>query len=271
MTLQVDLYDGHYSNLEAETYQEIRNETYGEDLGQASWITVEECDRFCGWLHLQPSAQVLEVACGSGGFSAYITQKYDVEVTGVDINQEGINAATERAQREGLTAKLHFQVADASKRLPFPGASFDAVFCNDSINHLPNRLQVLKDWFRLLKPGGRLVYTDPILVTGQLSNEEMTIRSSIGHYLFTPPGINEELLEKAGFGLVHVEDVTANVTLTAGRWHTAREKRKDVLLQFEDQERYDRLQQFLRVTSQLAREGRLSRHAFVARRGIKQC
>lgn len=266
MTAPVNLYDGHYGHLEAETYQQIRNETYGEDLGQASWITVDESDKFYSWLNLEPSAQVLEIACGSGGFSAYIARKYKVDVTGVDLNQEGITAATHRADREGLTASLHFQVADANEQLPFSDASFEAIFCNDSINHLRNRLAVLKEWFRLLKPTGRLLYTDPILVTGQLSNEEMTIRSSIGYYLFTPLGINEQLLAEAGFDLVHVEDVTANVALTAGRWHAAREKRKDVLLQFEPQERYEGVQRFLWVTHKLAEEGRLSRYAYVAQK-----
>lgn len=266
MTPQVNLYDGHYGHLEAETYQQIRNETYGEDLGQASWITIDECDKFYNWLNLQPSAQLLEIACGSGGFSAYIARKYKVEVTGVDINPEGINAATRRSYQEGLTANLHFQVADVNEQLPFSDVSFEAVFCNDSINHLRNRLAVLKEWYRLLKPTGRLLYTDPILVTGQLSNEEMSIRSSIGYYLFTPLSINEQLLTEVGFDLVHVEDVTANMALTAGRWHAAREKRKDMLLHFEQQERYEGVQRFLWVTHKLAEEGRLSRYAYVAQK-----
>jgi len=182
----------------------------------------------------------------------------------VEFLPTSLNNTILKYRDKNLTATLHFQVADANKTMPFPDDSFDAVFCNDSINHLQNRLAVLKEWFRLLRPTGRLLYTDPILVTGQLSNEEMAVRSSIGYYLFTPLGINEELLDAAGFDLVHFEDVTVNVALTAGRWHAAREQRKDVLLQFEDQAQYDGVQQFLWVTYKLAKEGRLSRYAFVA-------
>jgi len=80
MTTHVNLHNGHYSNLEAETYQQIRNETYGQDLGQASWITVDECDKFCNWLALEPAKQLLEIACGSGGVSTYIAQQYHTEV-----------------------------------------------------------------------------------------------------------------------------------------------------------------------------------------------
>jgi SAM-dependent methyltransferase len=62
------------------------------------------------------------------------------------------------------------------------------------MSHLPGRLQILKEWYRVLHPGGRLLYTDPIIVTGLLSYEEIAIRSSIGYFLFTPPGEDERLL-----------------------------------------------------------------------------
>ena len=67
MTKHLDLYDSHYGNIEAETYKEIRNETYGEDVGQTSWITLDEAEKFLSWLDVNPSSKVLEVACGSGG------------------------------------------------------------------------------------------------------------------------------------------------------------------------------------------------------------
>lgn len=264
MTTQVNLYNGHYENIEADTYQQIRRETYGNDLGQTSWITLDEGEKFCRWLNLAPSKQVLEIASGTGGFAAYVARKYHVEVSGVDINQEGINAAIERARREGLTAALHFQVANASHPLPFPDTRFDALFCNDAIGHLTNRFAVLQDWYRILKPSGRLVYTDPILVSGQLTYEEIKTRCSIGHHFFTPLGFNEQLLNESGFHLILVEDVTANVTLTASRWYEARKKHKAKLLRIEKQEQYDGLQRFLLTTHKLAEEGRLSRYVFVA-------
>ena len=88
---------------------------------------------------------------------------------------------------------------DAGRPLPFPDESFDAIFCNDSLNHLPGRSGVLRDWYRVLRPGAPALFTDPIVVTGQLTNEEMRVRSSIGFFLFTPLGHNEHLLAEAGF------------------------------------------------------------------------
>lgn len=266
MTDKVDLYDGHYSNIQAETYREIREETYGEDLGQASWITKEECLTFFSWLNLNKSSKVLEVACGSGGVSLLIARETKAEVIGVDINEQGIKAASERTTSEGMKEKIKFQLADSSKPLPFSNAFFDAIFCNDSINHLPNRLQVLQEWHRLLRPTGKLLYTDPIVVTGQLTNEEIAIRSSIGFFLYTPVGENERLLEEAGFGIMRTEDVTANTANTSKRWYEARARRQQLLKEFEGELEFEGLQRFLHVVYELSSQGRLSRYAYLARK-----
>jgi ubiquinone/menaquinone biosynthesis C-methylase UbiE len=81
----------------------------------------------------------------------------------VDLGQSsGITLAE---AREWL--RVSFQLVDAGQRLPFPDASFDALFCDDAINHLPDRARLFADWHRVLKPGGRLLFTDPVVVTGR--------------------------------------------------------------------------------------------------------
>jgi SAM-dependent methyltransferase len=189
------------------------------------------------------------------------------QCVGVDINAQGIEAAVRRAQLQGLTSQVAFQVADAACRLVFPDESFDAVFCNDSINHLPARLEVLRDWHRLLRPGGRLLYTDPIVVTGQLTNEEIRVRSSIGFFLFTPLGCNERLLADAGFRLIEVRDLTDAVASVARRWQEARGLRRAALVELEGEAAFDGLQRFLDAVHTLASERRLSRYMYLAARG----
>jgi ubiquinone/menaquinone biosynthesis C-methylase UbiE len=73
-----------------------------------------------------------------------------------------------------LAERSEFRVADATGPLPFSDATFDAVTCIDAINHFPDRPQVIAEWARLLKLGGRLLFTDPITVTGALTNAEIT-------------------------------------------------------------------------------------------------
>lgn len=260
----INLYDGHYGQLATDPQVEIRLETYGEDLGQASWITAEEARRWFDLLLLSAGQAALEVACGSGGVTCAMASHTGAQCFGIDVNVHGIEAARTRAERDGLSSRVTFEVADASKGLHFPDESLDAVFCNDSINHFPGRSAVLRDWFRLLRPGGRVLFTDPIVVTGQLSNEEIRSRSSIGFFLFTPLGHNERLLEQAGFRVWQVEDVTDAVVAVSGKWRDARAKRRGQLILLEGAEGYEGLQRFLDSVHTLARERRLSRYAYLA-------
>jgi Methylase involved in ubiquinone/menaquinone biosynthesis len=261
MKKRVDLYDSHYGQMGSEVYREVRLEAFGEDLGQTSWITAAECDEFCRWLGLRAGQKLLEVACGSGGTALHIAEKFGVSVAGIDVNPSAIVAATNRA-------KLHlgcaeFQVADANEPLPFPDDSFDALFCNDSVNHLRDRARVLAEWYRVLRPGGRCFYTDPVVITGPLSSAEIEIRSSIGPFLFTPKGFNEACICAAGFRLGLTVDVTASVSRTSQRWHEARSKRREALSEIEGEIKFEGIQQFLTTVYTLASEGRLSRFAFV--------
>ena len=138
------------------------------------------------------------------------------------------------------------------------------MFCNDAINHLPDRLSLLQDWHRILRPGGRVLFTDPIVVTGQLSNEEIRVRSSIGFFLFTPLGHNEHLLKKAGFTVLQVRDVTDAVASVSRRWQDARAKRRERLTAIEGDEGFEGLQRFLSAVYVLASERRLSRYMYLA-------
>jgi SAM-dependent methyltransferase len=193
-----------------------------------------------------------------------MAQETGATCIGVDINEHGIAAATRRASEADLAAQVSFRTADASQPFPFPDASFDAVFCNDSINHFPDRLAVLRDWYRLLRPGGRLLFTDPIVVTGQLTSEEIRSRSSIGFFLFTPVGCNERMLAQSGFTVDDVWDVTDAVASVSKRWRDARATLRDSLVRLEGEDSFEGLQRFLDAVHTLASERRLSRCMYLA-------
>jgi SAM-dependent methyltransferase len=261
---EVDHYDTSYGSFASDLSRAIRARTFDEDIGQNGWLTAAEQDRFISWLGCGAQADLLDVACGSGGPALRIAAQTGCRVTGVDIHAQGIANAAAAARERGLAAMARFEVVDAARPLPFPDASFDAITCIDAINHLPRRAAVLADWRRVLKPGGRLLFTDPIVVTGILTNEEIRIRSSIGLFLFAPPGEDERLLREAVFELRRSEDRTDNMASVAGRWHAARAERGDDLRRVEGDATFEGQQTFLEVAARLAAERRLSRLAFLA-------
>jgi SAM-dependent methyltransferase len=266
MSQTSNFYNLTYGNFANPVLAEIRQETFGEDIGQNSWLTADEYRQFISWLELDSASKVLDIASGSGGPALFLARTVGCNVTGLEINPSSAAAAKEWAQSLGLDALVHFQHGNANNPLPFEDQSFTAVICIDSINHLPGRLQVLKEWYRVLRPGGRILFTDPIIVTGIISNEEIAIRSSIGYFLFTPSGEDERLIQEAGFALVGKLDVTENNAVVPQLWYDARARRRDELIKLEGEAEFEKTQRFLSVVHTLASEHRLSRFAFLAQK-----
>lgn len=263
---KVDLFDSTYSHFEAEVLARVRLKTYGEDFGQTSWTTADEYRRWAEWLGLNERSHVLEVASGSGGPAVFLAELCGARVMGIDINAHGVESAVQRARARGLADRVTFQEADADANLPFPGLAFDAILCVDSAVHFPHRLRVLQEWRRVLKVGGQALFTDPVVVTGLVSNEELAERSSIGNFMFAPPGVNERLIEEAGLTLVRQEDVTENAAIVSQRWRDARAEERDALMQIEGEEQYAKLQEFFSVVHRLTSERRLSRFVYLAQK-----
>jgi cyclopropane fatty-acyl-phospholipid synthase-like methyltransferase len=260
-----DFFYGVYRASNEVVLAKIRRETCGEDLGQFSWITADELRKFFRKLDLDIESRVLDVACGSGGPALFTAQTLGCQVTGLDIDENGIDVAKKMTQARGLQSRANFEHGDASQPLPFPDASFDAVISIDAMNHFSHRAEVFAEWLRVLRPGGRFLFTDAVIVTGMLSRDEILARSrSMGHFLFTPSGLHERLIEAAGFVELQVEDVTDTIATVSKRWHDAREKHRSELLKTETQADFEGLQNMLAVAHTLASGRRLSRFAYSA-------
>lgn len=263
---EVDHYGATYEDFSANVYADVRAQAFGEDIGQTGWLTAEEQDVFLSWLNVDREHRLLDVACGSGGPTLRVARLTGCHVHGIDVHGKAVTTARIQARQAGLEAQATFDEVDASRPLPFPDTSFDAVLCVDAINHLPDRPQTLREWARVLKPEGRLVFTDPIVITGPMTNEEIAVRSSIGFFLFVPPSIDETLLADAGFDVIAKEDRTDNMARMARAWRAAREAHADDLRRIEGNESFEGQQRFFDVAARLAEECRLSRFAFSARR-----
>jgi SAM-dependent methyltransferase len=261
-----DHYSAHYRGFAADVYAEVRHAAFGEDVGQNSWLTVDELDRFVSRLGLRPGDRLLDVACGSGGPSLHAARLTGCEIVGVELYEEAVAEARRLAHKAGLGQEASFLQADAGDRLPFEDDSFDAILCIDAMNHLPDRPRILGDWARLLRPGGHLLFTDPVVITGMLDSEEIAIRTSIGYFLFVPADENERLLAAAGLTVVDVEDTTRHLAEIARRRRDARAERAQSLREIEGDAAFDGRQRFFDIVATLAREGRLSRLAYTAKK-----
>lgn len=119
----------------------------------------DEVDRVLAGLSLAGKT-VLDIGCGSGGITLHLAGKHGAaHVTGFDVEAPVIARAKQRAESEGLSARVDFVQAPPG-RLPFADASFDIVFSKDALLHVPDKDALFADIFRLLKPGGTFAASD---------------------------------------------------------------------------------------------------------------
>jgi SAM-dependent methyltransferase len=261
-----EFYSAQYIRFESQGASDIRREVYGEDIGQQGWRSLDEQTMIANLILESTPCHVLDIACGSGGPSLSLVNQTGCRLTGVDVEVSGTERAGQQAMAQGLSHQAKFEIADCSERLPYPDGTFDVVICIDAVLHLKDRFAALVDWDRLLRPKGRVLFTDAAVVTGSISIEELNIRASQGPFLLVPPGLNEEAVRASGLVLRRSEDRTRATAEIAARWHVARERRAVDLQKEEGEEWFTRRQSFLAMTAELAVSGRLSRFLYIADR-----
>ena len=259
-----DLYNHAYRWHESDFYRQIRLSTYGRDFGQTSWVTTEESDAIPRLLQLSASSDVLEIGFGSGLYAIHLAEKTGCRIIGLEVNPHAVTTANELTRQSNLEARVRFRQHDVFEPLPFENDSFHGAFANDVLCHVPDRLALLQELRRVLRPAGQLLFSDALVIGGLVTSEELAIRSSIGFYVFSAPGNNEKLLEEAGFDVLAVTDTTSNACSIAERWRAAREVRAAGLIDIEGEANYEGLQQFLNCVSRLTRENRLLRYVYCA-------
>lgn len=111
------------------------------------------------WI-VDPSApqQILDIACGTGDYSIAIARRAhpDTVVTGVDLTEAMLQVMRSKVEKAGLAGRIVAEQGNA-EALRFADNSFDRTTIAFGIRNFEHREQALREIFRVLKPGGRLV------------------------------------------------------------------------------------------------------------------
>lgn len=156
---------------------------------------------------INESTHVLDLCCGLGGPARYLAYHHGCRVTGVDMNTDRLAGAVRLTERTKLQDRVLFHHANALQT-GLADETFDVIVSQEAFCHIPNKKTLIAECVRLLKPGGRIVYTD-ILARNSMTNE---IRSRLENEMaFSELSTLEQychLLEEKSCQVVEVEDLS---------------------------------------------------------------
>lgn len=134
-------------------------ESPDESIFDASRRTVEHmAARVPG---LGASTRVLDVGAGYGGAARYLAHAFGCKVVALNLSE--VENERDRTMNKEQGVDHLIEVVDASfEEVPYPDESFDVVWSQDAILHSGDRVKVLEEVVRVLRPGGWFVFTDPM-------------------------------------------------------------------------------------------------------------
>ncbi len=167
---------------------------------------------------IKSTDKVLDAGCGVGGSSIFMASVLGCKVTGITLSERQVQLAATNARQKGVEQLVDFKVMNYCAT-DFTDASFDVVWGCESICYADTKEQFIKEAYRLLKPGGRLVVADGF-VTNFANNDNAIIRQWLDgwqvNYLESPERF-KKFMEQAGFDKIIYRNISKEAAHSSRR------------------------------------------------------
>jgi sarcosine/dimethylglycine N-methyltransferase len=189
---------GHLENLTPE-------DLYPHDQDHYGGLSAN--DALAERASIRRDQHVADFCAGLGGPARYWSRRFGAEVTGIDLNPARVRGAAQLTALVGLERRVRVIEGDVT-RTGLRSESFDVVVSQEAFLHVPDTAAALAEAFRLLRPGGRLAFSDWI-VHRPLSSEEADIMwRGIAAQSLQSSDSYRNLIQIVGFVILSVDDLT---------------------------------------------------------------
>ncbi len=213
-----------------------------EPIADASRRTVERLASLIpAWSSV---AAVLDIGAGYGGAARYLAKTYGCQVTALNLSEVENERDRQMNREQGLAHLI--EVVDGSfESIPAADATFDVVWSQDAILHSGNRVEVLTEVARVLKPGGHFVFTDPMQADNCPEGVLQPILDRIHLDTLGSPQFYRSTAQQVGLEEVTVQDHTQQLINHYSRVLQETEQRESDIRKVVSQDYIDRMKKGL--------------------------
>jgi len=206
---------------------------------------------------LNESSKVIDLGAGYGGAARYLVKETGCHVTCLNLSETQNQRDREINESMGLSDKI--TVLDGSfENVPAGDGEFDVVWSEDSFLHSGDRKRVLEEAYRVLKPGGSLIFTDPMQKEDAPASELRPVYDRIHLDSLASFEYYKKTCEEIGFKAEAIEDISHQLTRHYTRVKEELSGRYDEIIQISSKAYVDRMLQGLQHWIDAGTKGYLS-------------
>ncbi|MFW6081387.1 MAG: SAM-dependent methyltransferase, partial [Desulfosalsimonas sp.] len=189
-------------------------ESENDSIYEASRRTISHMAERSGLIGKK--ARVIDLGGGFSGSARYLAGNYGWEVVVLNLSETENRRGRKMNKEQGLDHLI--EVVDGNfAEIPYDEGHFDLVWSQDAILHSDNRKKVMEEAYRVLKPGGEMIFTDPMQADGCPDGVLEPIYERIHLQSLGSPGFYRDYAKKIGFEEVSYEPLDQHLTIHYGR------------------------------------------------------
>lgn len=173
--------------------------------------------------NIKSSDLILDAGCGIGGSAIFLAKNIGCQVKGITLSEKQVETAKRLAKNNNVDHLVEFKVMDYTKT-NFSDSTFDVIWAVESFGSAHEKASFLQEMKRILKPGGKILFTDTFKPTTYSIQDNKDMQTMLNGWAISDILSIEELQnlgEENGFTTLQVKDISKKIVKSVQRYYYA--------------------------------------------------